>query len=108
MSLWYFQVKEAREIRDFSLVMTLPDLPKSKLNYPEGCMTPTEIKPTTDNQGSILSYDLNHAISNKGMGIALPTLLQPGETTRAVLQNVEAGWMLFFAVVILTLTLTLE
>ncbi|MDB6026591.1 MAG: hypothetical protein JWM68_2814 [Verrucomicrobiales bacterium] len=108
MSFWYFQVKEAREIRDFSLTMILPDLPKSKLNYPEGCMTPTEIKPTNDNLGSILNYDLDHAISSKGMGISLPTLPQPGETTRAVLQNVEAGWMLFFAVLILTLTLTFE
>jgi hypothetical protein len=26
MSFWYFQVKEAREVRDFALTMTLPDL----------------------------------------------------------------------------------
>src|SRR5262249_42777945 len=50
MSFWYFQVKEAREIRDFTLTLKLPDLPKSRLNYPEGCMTPTAIQPSPDNQ----------------------------------------------------------
>ena len=71
MSFWYLQVKEPREIRDFLLTLTLPDLSKGRLNYPEGCMTPTTIKSTPDNQGSILTYRLDHAISNKGMGVAL-------------------------------------
>src|ERR1051326_3196804 len=83
MSFWYVQVREAREIRDFTLTLTLPDLAKPKLNYPEGCMTPTSIKPTADNQGSVLTLRLDHAISNKGMGIALPALPQPGAETSA-------------------------
>jgi hypothetical protein len=105
MSFWYLQVKEAREIRDFTLTLNLPDLPKSRLNYPEGCMTPTTIKPTTDNQGSILTYRLDHAISNKGMGVALPALPQPGAETSAVLAEVERGWLLIFAMLALGLTL---
>ncbi|HXU75235.1 MAG TPA: hypothetical protein VN794_01645 [Methylomirabilota bacterium] len=105
MSLWYLQVKEAREIRDFTLTLNLPDLPRSRLNYPEGCMTPTSIRPTPDNQGSLLTYRLDHAISNKGMGIALPTLPQPGEVTNAVLAEVERGWLLVFAMLTLGLTL---
>ena len=105
MSFWYLQVKEAREIRDFTMTLNLPDLPKSRLNYPEGCMTPTTIKPTSDNQGSILTYRLDHAISNKGMGIALPALPQPGAETSAVLAEVERGWLLIFAMLVLGLTL---
>jgi hypothetical protein len=105
MSFWYLQVKEAREIRDFTLTLNLPDLQKSRLNYPEGCMTPTNIKPTADNQGSILTYRLDHAISNKGMGIALPALPQPGAETSAVLAEVERGWLLIFAMLVLGLTL---
>ncbi len=106
MSFWYLQVKEAREIRDFTLNLILPDLPKAKLNYPEGCMTPTSIKPTPDGQGSLLTYRLDHAISSKGMGIALPTLPQPGQTTNAVLGEIEQSWMLLFALVALALTFT--
>jgi hypothetical protein len=105
MSFWYLQVKEAREIRNFNLMLNLPDLAKSRLNYPEGCMTPTDIKPTADNLGSILTYRLDHAISSKGMGIALPALPQPGAETSAVLAEVERGWLLIFAMLVLGLTL---
>ena len=105
MSSWYMQVKEAREIRDFTLTLTLPDLTKAHLNNPEGCMSPTDVKPTPDGQGSVLTYRLDHAISSKGMGIALPTPPQPGETTNAVLGETEHSWLLIFALLVLGLTM---
>ncbi len=105
MSFWYLQVKEAREIRNFTLTLNLPDLPKARLNNPEGCMTPTDIKPTSDGLGSVLTYRLDHAITSKGMGIALPTLPQPGETTNAVLGETERSWLLIFALLVLGLTI---
>jgi hypothetical protein len=105
MSSWYFQVIEAREIRDFLLTLTLPDLPATRLNYPEGCMSPTDIKATADGRGAILNYRLDHALSSKGMGISLPTLPQPGAVTSAVLNEAERAWMLMFALVLLAMTL---
>jgi hypothetical protein len=105
MSLWYFQVAEPREIRDFTLTLNLPDLPREKLNYPEGCMTPTGIQPTPDGAGSTLTYRLDHALSNKGMGVALPQLTQPGAQTSAVLIEAERGWLLLFAALALALSL---
>ncbi|HTQ49386.1 MAG TPA: hypothetical protein VMJ12_01655 [Candidatus Acidoferrales bacterium] len=105
LSSWYFQVREAREIRDFRLVLNLPDLPKSKLNYPDGCMTPTDIAMTKDQQGTTLTYRLDHALNDKGMGISLPQLPQPGETTRAVLGGVGDAWQLVFSVLALSFTL---
>ncbi|HWF19001.1 MAG TPA: hypothetical protein VG754_07015 [Verrucomicrobiae bacterium] len=106
MSSWYFQVKEPREIRDFMLTLTLPDLSKAHLNNPEGCMTPTDVKPTADGLGSVLSYRLDHAISSKGMGIALPTPPQPGEITNAVLGETEGSWLLIIALLVLGMTIT--
>lgn len=105
MTSWYLQVREPREIRDFTLTLTLPDLPKSRLNNPEGCMTPTDIKPTANGQGSVLTYRLDHAISSKGMGIALPTPPQPGAVTNAVLGEIERSWLLIFALLVLGLTI---
>ena len=105
LSYWYFQVREAREIRDFLLTLNLPDLPKAKFNYPDGCMTPTQIKPTKDNQGCVLTYRLDHALTDKGMGISLPELPQPGATTRAVLNEADDAWLLVFAILALSLTL---
>jgi hypothetical protein len=106
MSYWYFQVREAREIRDFSLTLNLPDLPKAKLDYPEGCMTPTDIAPTADGAGCVLTYRLDHALSNKGMGISLPRLPQPGATTNAILGQVDTAWLLIFAMLTLSFSLT--
>ena len=105
VSFWYFQVREAREIRDFLLTLTLPDLPKARLNYPGGCMTPTDIQPTSSARGCVLTFRLDHAISNQGMGVALPSLPQPGEMTNAVLGETERAWLLNFALLALTLTL---
>jgi len=105
VSFWYFQVREAREIRDFLLTLTLPDLPATRLNYPGGCMTPTAIQPTADAQGSVITFQLDHAISNQGMGVALPSLPQPGATTSAVLAETERAWLFNFAMLTLTLTI---
>ncbi len=105
MSSWYFQVQDPREIRDFTLTLNLPDLAKAHLNFPEGCMTPTGSKSTSDNRGTVLTFRLDHAISSKGMGIALPTIAQPGETTNAVLAEVERGWLLIFGALVLGLPL---
>src|ERR1700677_1134579 len=106
LSYWYFQVHETREIRDFTLTLNLPDLPKAKLNYPDGCMTPTAIASTKDNQGSVLTYHFDHAITGKGMGVSLPELPQPGATTCAVLEKTGDAWLCIFAVLGLSLTLS--
>jgi hypothetical protein len=68
-------------------------------------MTPTEIAPTEDRRGSVLTYRLDRAICSKGMGIELPKLPQPGEMTGAVLDEAEKGWVLLFAAAVLAFTL---
>jgi len=103
LSFWYFQVREPREIRDLELKLTLPDTPTKSLNYPEGCMTPTEV--VDAGHGSVLTYRLDRALSNKGMGIEIPKLTQPGELASAVLDEVRKGWVLLFAALLLGGTL---
>jgi hypothetical protein len=100
VSVWYFQVAEERVIRDFVLTLHLPDLPRGKLNYPEGCMTPTEIA------GDDLIYRLGNAVSSKGMGIALAKPEQPGTTMNAVLSESSTAWTLLFAGMVSGLTLS--
>ena len=54
-----------------------------------------------------LRHRLDHALpTDKGKGIALPELPQPGETTRAVLNEADDAWLLVFAGLIFSLTLT--
>ena len=68
-------------------------------------MPPNDIQPTKDNLGSVLTYRLDHALTDKGMGIALPQLAQPGETTRAVLEETENAWLLVFAALALSMAI---
>ncbi len=105
LSDWYFQVREPREIRDFTLTLNLPDMAKAKLNYPDDCMTPTLATPTKNNAGTVLTYRLDHALTDKGMGISLPELPQPGATTRAVLNQAGDAWLLAFAALTLSFAL---
>jgi hypothetical protein len=105
LSHWYFQVREPREIRDLELKLVLPETPRRSLNYPEGCMTPTEIADSPDRRGATLTYRLDRALSNKGMGLEMPALPQPGKLTGAVLDQARKGWVLMFAAVLLGATL---
>jgi hypothetical protein len=103
LSFWYFQVREAREIRDLELKLVLPDMPRKSLNYPEGCMTPTAVADA--GHGCVLTYRLDRALSNKGMGIEIPKLTQPGELAGAVLDEARKGWVLLLAALLLGGTL---
>ena len=105
VSSWYFQISEQRVIRDFLLTLHLPDLPKGELNYPEGCMTPTEVAATSDGRGCDLFYRLGDAVSSRGMGIALSKPAQPGTTMNAVLTESPTAWTLLFAALVSGLTL---
>jgi hypothetical protein len=85
MDYFYYQIPVQREIRNFVLTLTIDRLPVSLLNYPDGVITPTEIKPTPDGRGSILTWKLDRAITIAGMGVALPQPLQPGAQVLRVL-----------------------
>ncbi len=105
MYSWYFQVREQRELRNFNLTLTLPDLPVEQWNNPEGCMTPTTLSATADGKGSLALYTLDHAIVGKGMGIGLPRPVQPGAAEARVLREAQKGWGWMFAAAVLALTL---
>ena len=92
METWYYQISEAREIRDFKLVIDLPDVPKERLNYPEECLTPTQVTPRGN--GTVLTWVLNRAVTTRGMGVELPAPRQPGNLVAGMLQYSWRGGML--------------
>jgi hypothetical protein len=85
MDYFYYQIPIQREIKNFVFVLTVDRLPVSLLNYPDGVITPTEIKPTADGRGSILTWNLDRAITVAGMGVALIQPEQPGAQVLRVL-----------------------
>jgi len=103
MEYLYYQVPAQREIKNFVLTLAVDRLPVSLLNYPEGCLTPTEIRPTADQQGSILTWRLDRAITTAGMGVALLQPQQPGARVLRVLLNSPYALTLLISVIALTL-----
>jgi hypothetical protein len=86
MEHFYFQMPEPRQIKDFVFTLALADLPAGDINYPEGCIPPTElIRATEDGKGSVLEWRLDNTISTAGMGVALPKPEQPGARTARML-----------------------
>jgi hypothetical protein len=85
MDTFYYQIPLQREIKNFQLTLTIDRLPVSLLNYPDRVITPTDIKPTNDGAGSILTWKLDHAITVAGMGVSLPQPEQPGAQVLRVL-----------------------
>jgi hypothetical protein len=102
MDSYYYQIQEAREIRDFLLTMVLTDVPKRELNYPEGCMTPTKIASIEGGMGSQLEWKLDRAVTTRGMGVALPAPKQPGNQVAGILGRSPRAAMLLLVAVVFT------
>jgi len=103
MQYFYYQIPVQREIKNSVLTLTVDRLPVSLLNYPEGCLTPTEIKPTSDQRGSVLVWKLDRAITMAGMGVALLQPPQPGAQVLRVLWNSPYALTLLIAMIGITL-----
>ncbi|MBN1440273.1 MAG: hypothetical protein JW929_12770 [Anaerolineales bacterium] len=87
MDYFYYSVLDNRFVDDFEFTLTIDRLPTTLLNYPDGVLTPTEVRPTEDGNGSVLTWRLNHAITNAGMGVSLIRPEQPGEKVLRLLVN---------------------
>ncbi len=98
---FYYQIPEPREIRDFALTMRVVGLPRADVNYPEGCLTPSDIE--EDGDDLVLRWALDRSLTTAGMGVALPRPEQPGAEVGSVLSRSPYALMLLIGAVCLTL-----
>ncbi len=105
MESFYYQIPSQREIKDFRLTVILDRLPVSMLNYPSGALTPTEVQATGDERGSVLTWEMDKAITVAGMGVALPQPEQRGQEVLRVLNNSPYSLTLLGTMLALTLLL---
>ncbi len=108
LDYFYYRIPYPREIRDFSLQITVNNLPLADVNYPEGCITPTQLSETKDGKGVRLEWILDRAVTTAGMGIALPKPEQPGAKVSLVLRNSPYAFTMLLVAVCLTLLIQLE
>lgn len=99
--LVYYQIPEAREIRDLAVHMRVHDLGVESINYPGGCLTPTTIEDDAD--GVSLRWELDHALTTAGMGVAMPQPEQPGASVTKVLERSPHALMLLVGAACLVL-----
>lgn len=103
MDYFYYQIPFQREIKDFTLVLDIDRLPTHLLNYPERVLTPTNIESINQGRGSRLTWNLDHAVTTAGMGVALLQPEQPGAKVLRVLWNSPYALSLLGAMLALTL-----
>jgi hypothetical protein len=102
MDFFFYRVPGQRYINDFEFTLTIDRLRTDLLNYPDGVLTPTGIRPTADGAGSILTWKLNRAITTAGMGVALLRPEQPGEKVLRILINSPVALSMLGALLALT------
>jgi len=102
VEMLYYQVPQARHLRDFELTVDITGMLPSQVNYPGSCLTPSAVEPLGD-AGTRLRWTLDHAITTAGMGVALPHPIQPGAEVALVLSRSPYGLMLLVVGVSLTL-----
>ena len=102
MDYFYYQMPTQHEIENFYLTLTIDRLPVSLLNYPDGVLSPTDIIPTSDGLGSMLTWKLDHALTTAGMGVALPQPDQPGAQVTSVIDNATQSFTLLLLLLALT------
>ena len=103
MESWRYDIPAPHEIRDFRMVMSLPEVARDRLDYPEGCLTPTEITTGSEGRGTVLTWTLDRAITTRGMGVELPGATQPGELVARVLKHAWRGAMLLLVGLVVSL-----
>ncbi len=91
-----------REMEQYRIELLCREMRKDDLNYPVGCMTPTDIAPAADGSGVLLTWNLRSAVSRLGMGVILPRPRQEGYRASQVLDAAPMGLVLLLTMVLVT------
>jgi hypothetical protein len=109
-----FEPGSARELESYRLRMVCRGIRAEQINYPVGCMTPTEkIAEKTDKDAAgrpvtvtTLAWNLDRALTRLGMGVIIPRRKQPGYYVARVLAAAPWGLLLLLAMVLVTYAAT--
>ena len=89
-----------RVLRKYRVRMNCRGVNEADINYPIGCMTPTRKKAMAG--GTLLEWDLEHAVTRLGMGVILPKEKQAGYYVAKVLRAAPLALVLLLTMVLAT------
>jgi len=96
-----FEPGAGRQLSKYRFRMTCKGIPKDRVNYPIGCMTPTEL--TSAGEETTLVWNLDSAVTRFGMGIIVPKKKQEGYYVARILSGAPWGMILLMGTVLVTL-----
>ncbi|MHC4561330.1 MAG: hypothetical protein ACYS8X_01000 [Planctomycetota bacterium] len=92
-----------RQLADYRVTMECDGIAKADLDYPMGCMTPTQIVPgAVAEEGTTLIWQLKRAVTRMGMGLIVPKPQQGGYYVGRVLSAAPWGLVLLLVGVLVT------
>ena len=95
-----FEPGAGRQLQKYRIVMKCKDIAAGDLNYPIGCMTPTDS--SDSGGGAALVWNLDNAVTRLGMGVIVPTKKQEGYYVAKVLSAGPWGMVLLLGMIIVT------
>ena len=95
-----FRPGSGRQLRHYNVKLLCKGARLSELNYPIGCMTPTQRKDTPE--GALLTWTLDNAMTRLDMGVILPKKTQKGYHVARVLSAAPWGMVLLVGMMVLT------
>lgn len=105
-----FDPGAGRQLDKYRVEMIVRGVARDKVDYPYGCMTPTEgpvettvAAPDGASQPQLtMKWNLDHAVTRVGMGIIIPDKQQPGFYVGRILEAAPWGLVLLLAMVVVT------
>jgi hypothetical protein len=105
-----FDPGAGRQLDKYRVELVLRGVAKDQINYPYGCMTPTEGPAETTERTSdgrtepvlTMRWNLDHAVTRVGMGVIIPDKQQPGFHVARILEAAPWGLVLLLAMVVAT------
>ena len=95
-----FDPGSGRQLRKYRVRMLCRGIAADQVNYPIGCMTPTEKK--GEGPSTVLRWDLDGAVTRLGMGVIVPRARTGGRDVARVLAVGPWGLVLLLAMVLVT------
>ena len=89
-----------RALPTYRVRMLCKGIDPDRINYPIGCMTPTELSRSGDD--AVLSWNLDNAVTRLGMGVILPQRKQGGYYVARILAAAPWGLVLLLGMVLTT------
>ena len=93
-----------RQFASYRFQLRCVGVGKADLNYPIGCMTPTEVR--SEGADTVLDWKLQNALTRFGMGLIVPRKTQGGYYVGRILAAAPWGLVLLLAMVIVTFAAT--